>query len=61
MVVKIITRGTKVLQIDINTTQLIKEYTSMSDVLKHMCISRVALKRACTNQEAYKGYVWKFA
>lgn len=53
-------KGTIVKQIDIKTRQVIKEFASIADVLKSMCISRASLKRACETGEACKGYLWQY-
>lgn len=55
----IVPKGTKIQQIDLKSNKIIKTFNSISDVLKEVCISRASLKRACTNNEAYKGFAWK--
>lgn len=48
-------------QIDIKTKNVIKIFSSISDVLKKFCISRATLKKACETQESCKGFQWKFS
>jgi len=57
---QILRKGLKITQIDIKTLNIIATFNSINDVLKKFCISRASLKRACTNQEAHKGFLWKF-
>lgn len=56
----ILRKGLKITQIDIKTQNIIAIFNSINDVLKKFCMSRASLKRACTNQEAHKGFLWKF-
>lgn len=55
------TRGTRISQLNIKTRQIIKEFNSIADVLKEICISRASLKRACENNEAYEGFIWEYS
>ena len=54
-------KGTKIQQIDVISKNIIKTYESIADVLKHNCIARENVKRACVNNEVHNGYLWKYA
>jgi prophage antirepressor-like protein len=56
----ILPKGTKIAQIDMNTQQQIKIFTSINEVLKKFCISREKLKTVCANGEPHKGYYWRY-
>jgi hypothetical protein len=56
----ILPKGTKISQMDIETRKTIKVHNSIADVLKLFCMSRASLKRACANDEAHKGFIWRY-
>lgn len=51
--------GTKVLQLDPLTKQVIKSYDSIADVLKVFYMTRATLKRATESGEIHQGFFWK--
>lgn len=55
-----VSKGTMIQQIELQSRQCIKTYSSIADVLKHVVIARENLKRACATGEACKGYIWKY-
>lgn len=56
-----LSRGTKINQKDINSKLVIKTYTSIANVLKHVVISREHLKRACETGEVANNFLWEYA
>lgn len=52
--------GTVILQLDIQTKEIIKKFNSINDVLKHVVISRSILQRACNTQEPQNGFIWRY-
>ena len=57
----ILSKGTKVLQIDIKTRKTIKVFNSVAAVKKEFCVSRESIKRACATGETHKGFFWQYA
>lgn len=57
---RVLSKGTKVNQIDIQSKQVIKTFNSILDVTKEMNVSRSTVKTHCDNGEEMKGYLWKY-
>lgn len=57
----VLSKGTKVLQIDIKTRKTIKVFDSIAAVKKEFCVSRESIKNACATGETHKGFFWQYA
>lgn len=51
----------RVLQIDVDTNEVIHRYESVSEAAKAFEISNATMSRCCNGEyKQYKGYIWKF-